>query len=56
MLGTDTLIKIYKESVLGMDPTITSPEALEYRKEVDAECEEIRKSGKSFDMPHEVPG
>ncbi len=56
MLHTDEIIKIYKESVLHMDPTLTTPEALEYRKEMDAEVEEIRKSGRGFDMPHEVPG
>ena len=59
MLGADDVIKIDKEAVLGLKPTITTPEALALRKEVDEELRQQRemseRTGKmiEFTIPDE---
>lgn len=59
-LDTEERTKIYKEAVLGVDPTDQRPEALEYRKKMDAEIAAGRDSPSDFGaddfmIPHEVP-
>lgn len=56
MLTIDDKLKIYKEAVLGEEPSITSDEALQYRATVDQDIAEMKARGITPDLPHEVPG
>jgi hypothetical protein len=59
MLEADVTITIYKEAVMGHPPTVTTPEALEFRKEVDASILKRREWAKQnnvkfeFQIPYE---
>jgi len=54
MLGADVVIKIDKEAVLGLKPTITTPEALALRAELDVEIQQQRDEAKRTGIPIEL--
>lgn len=59
MLDHETKMRIYAEAVNGKEPSLTTPDALEYRERIESEIQEIRDSGmdpeEHFHVPHEVP-
>ena len=48
-LDADQINTIYNEAVLGKHPSDTSPEAIAYRKQLDAEIAESRANGDKTD-------
>lgn len=51
----DTAVRIYKEAVLGVEPTDKSPEALEYRRQIEQELAQQTQGGQ-WHIPSEMPG
>jgi hypothetical protein len=55
MLRSDEVQTILTEVMSGKQPSITTPEALEFRKNLEDECAEMEAEGLVVDMPHEIP-
>ena len=56
MLGTDEMEEILVELMAGKEPTITGPEAHEFREKLKVDIENIKKQGYVVDIPSEIPG
>lgn len=54
MLGSDEIAKINVEAINGMEPSITTPEALEFRRKVEAQIEAAKQQGLTPHAPYEI--
>ena len=52
-LTSDQIILIQEEIMLGMEPTIKTKEALEFRAELKAEIEEMQSRSITVELPTE---
>ena len=51
MLSVGELSRITKELILGLEPGLTTPEAMEARRDIDADLIQMRKDGIMPDLP-----
>lgn len=54
MLTIDDKLTIYKEAILDKPPSITTDEALEYRKQKDLVVNDARSKGLILEVPNEL--
>lgn len=54
MLSSDEVSKITVEATLGMEPTLTTPEQLEFRRKLDAEIAAAKEQGLTPHAPYEL--
>ncbi len=53
-LTSEEVIKIQNEVTLGVEPTITTPEALEFRKKIEPAIQQAMKDGMFPHAPFEL--
>jgi hypothetical protein len=53
MLNTSELSRITKELMLGLPPTLTTPEAMEAREAIAKDLAQMRKDGIAPDLPYD---
>lgn len=53
MLNTSELSRITKELMLGLPPTLTTPEAMEARIKIAADLAQMKKDGIAPDLPYD---
>ena len=56
MLTTEDMARIQNESVLGQPPSLTTPEAMAFRQQVDVEVKESVAQGFTPHAPYDMPG
>lgn len=53
MLNTSELSRITKEIILGLEPTLTTPEALEMRRKTAENLAQMKRDGIMPDLPYD---